>query len=209
MGLIRFFGQEKAIVVGHDWGGAVGWVLAAKHPEATERLIVCSIPHLGVFREMAGQGFVEHYTALQHLFYILFFRTPDVPERFFSKDSHAFFDAYGLINADCFSPEVIAEYKKAIGKPGALTAGLNYYRANLPPEVLVGEVPLLEETVACPTLFMYGENEPLVTPSVLEWTREFVNGPFTVRHIPHCGHCVQQEAPELVNQYILEFLADL
>jgi hypothetical protein len=84
---------------------------------------------------MASQGFVEHYTALQRLFYIFFFRTPDVPERFFSKDNYALFDAYRLINPNRFTAEVIAEYKKAIGKPGALTAGLNYYRANLPPEV--------------------------------------------------------------------------
>jgi pimeloyl-ACP methyl ester carboxylesterase len=209
MGLIRFFGQEKAIIVGHDWGGAVAWVFAAKHPEATERLIVCSIPHLGVFQKMASQGFVEHYTALQRLFYIFFFRTPEVPERFFSKENYAFFDAYRLINPNRFTAEVIAEYKKAIGKPGALSAGLNYYRANLPPEVLVGEVPLLEEKVTRPTLFIYGEKEQVVSRSVAEWTREFVEAPFTFRPIPKCGHCVQQEEAELVSQYILEFLTDL
>ncbi|HJY82420.1 MAG TPA: alpha/beta hydrolase [Candidatus Binatia bacterium] len=208
-GLLHCFGQQKAIIVGHDWGAAVAWTFAAKHPEATERLIVCSIPHLGVFRKMAGQSFVEHYPALQRLFYIFFFRVPEVPERFFSKDNYAFFDAYRLINPNRFTPEVIAEYKKAIGKPGALTAGLNYYRANLPAEVLVGEVPLLEEKVTRPTLFMYGENEQFVSRSVAEWTREFVEAPFTFRPIPQCGHCVQQEEPEVVNQAIMEFLADL
>jgi pimeloyl-ACP methyl ester carboxylesterase len=209
MGLLRFFSQEKAIIVGHDWGGAVAWAFAAKHPEAAERLIACSIPHLGVFRKMAGQGFVEHYTALQRLFYIFFFRIPDVPERFFSKDSYAFFDAYRRINPNCFTSEAITEYRKAIGKPGALTAGLNYYRANLPPEVLVGEVSLLQEKVTCPTLFIYRENEQVVSQSMAEWTSEFVDAPFTFRLIPKRGHCVQQEEPELVNQYILEFLADL
>ena len=209
LGLIRFFGQEQAIIVGHDWGGAIAWTFATKHPEVTERLIVCSIPHLGVFRKMANQSFAEHYPALQRLFYIFFFRTLEVPERFFSKDNYAFFDAYGLSNPKCFTPEVIAEYKKALGKPGALTAGLNYYRANLPPEVLVGEEPLLEEKVTRPTLFIYGENEQVVSRSVAEWTREFVNAPFTFRPIPQCGHCVQQEEPELVNQSISAFLADL
>ncbi len=75
--------------------------------------------------------------------------------------------------------------------------------------MLVGEVSLLEEKVTCPTLFIYGENEPVVSQSVAEWTSEFVDAPFTFRLIPKCGHCVQQEKPELVNQYILEFLADL
>ena len=87
--------------------------------------------------------------------------------------------------------------------------GHHYHRATVPAEVLVGEVPLLEEKVTRPTLFLYGENKQLGGRTVAEWTREFVDTPFTFHFIPQCGHCVQQEGPELVNQYIMEFLADL
>src|SRR5713226_3289500 len=124
LGLVRCFGEQKAILVGHDWGGAVAWTFAATYPEVTERLI-SFVPHLGVLQKVAQQGFVEHYTALQSLFYVFFFRVPDVPERFFSKDDYSFFEAYRRINPACFTDEAIAEYRKAIAKPGALTAGLN------------------------------------------------------------------------------------
>src|SRR5262249_19743189 len=133
----------------------------------------------------------------------------EVPERFFRQYNYAFIDDLRLSNPDCFTAEDIAEYKQAIAKPGALTAGLNYYRALLPPEVLVGEVPLLERKVSCPTLLIVGENSPIASPSAAEWSREFVEAPFTLRLVPKAGHWVQNEQPELVNQHMLEFLADL
>src|SRR5207247_7102105 len=115
---------------------------------------------------------------------------PDVPERYFSRDNYAFFDVYSMINPDRFTPEAIAEYKKAIGKPGALTAGLNYYRAIFRPEVLVGEVPLLTEKVTRPTLLIWGENEQVGTLDAAKATAEFVDAPFSLRLIPNCGHWV-------------------
>jgi len=143
------------------------------------------------------------------MYYVFFLLVPEVPERFFRKYNYAFLDDFRLLNAERFTAEDIAEYKQAIAKPGALTAGLNYYRALLPPEVLVGEVSLLTEKVSCPTLLIVGENSPTASPSAAEWSREFVEAPFTLRLVPNAGHWVQNEQPELVNQYILEFLADL
>jgi pimeloyl-ACP methyl ester carboxylesterase len=208
-GLLRFFQQEKAVLVGHDWGAIVAWAFATTHPEATTRLISCNGAHPGMFQRLQGLSHADCWPILQRLFYIFFFHAPEVPERYFSRDSYAFFDVYSQINPNRFTPEAIAEYKRAIGKPGALRGGLNYYRAILRPEVLVGEVPLLAGKVTRPTMLIWGENEHVGTLDAAKATREFVDAPFTLRLIPDCGHWVQQEAPELVNQYILEFLADL
>jgi len=208
-GLLRFFGQEKAILVGHDAGAIAAWAFAATYPEATMRLISCANAHPGVLQKVAGQGYAAHAATLQRLYYIFFLLVPEVPERFFRQYDYAFIENLRLSNPNGFTVEEIAEYKQAIAKPGALTAGLNYYRALLPPEVLVGEVPLLKEKVTCPTLLIVGENSPIASPSAAEWSREFVEAPFTLRLVPNAGHWVQNEQPELVNQHMLEFLADL
>ena len=57
MGLIRAFGEDKAIVVGHDWGGGVAWTFAADFPQATERLIVLNCPHPGAFQQQIRSNF--------------------------------------------------------------------------------------------------------------------------------------------------------
>ncbi|MBI3800072.1 MAG: alpha/beta hydrolase [Deltaproteobacteria bacterium] len=208
-GLLRFFGQEKVIVVGHDAGAFAAWAFAATYPEATERLIACANGHPGVLQKFASQGYAEHAAALRRMFYIFFHLVPEVPERFYRKYNYAFFDDWRRNHPERFTAEDIAEYKKALAKPGALTAGLNYYRALLPPEVLVGEVPLLSEKVRCPTLLIVGENSHIASPAATEWSREFVEAPFTLRVVPKAGHWVQLEQPELVNQHLLEFLADV
>ncbi len=210
-GLLRYFGQEKAIVAGHDAGALVAWAFAATHPDATMRLISCANPHPGVFQKVAERGYAEHSATLRSMSYIFFYHVRDVPERFLRKYDYAFLDDLRRINPDSVTAEDVAEYKRAIAKPGALTACLNYYRALLPPEAIVGEIPVLTGKVRCPTLLIVGEDSPFGSPVVerWSWSREFVDGPFTLRLVPKAGHWVQIDQPEPVTHYMLEFLADL
>ena len=210
-GLLRYFGHESAIVVGHDAGAFVAWAFAATYPEASVRLISCANAHPGVLHKLADQGYTTHAAALRNMYYIFFLQVPEVAERFLRKYDYAFLDDLRRLNPDRVTAEDIAEYKRALAKPGALTACLNYYRALLPPEVVVGEVPLLTEKVRCPTLLIVGEDSPFGGPAAAQWgwSSEFVEGPFTLRLVPKTGHWVQIEQPELVTQHMLEFLADL
>jgi pimeloyl-ACP methyl ester carboxylesterase len=75
-GLLRFFGREKAILVGHDAGAFVAWAFAATYPEATGRLISCANAHPGVLHKFAGQGYAEHAAALRRMYYIFFHLVP-------------------------------------------------------------------------------------------------------------------------------------
>jgi len=160
-GRLEFFGEANAIIVGHDAGAVVAWAFAARYPEATLRLISCANPRPGVLQKVATLGFAEHGAALQSMFYIFFYHVPEVPERFARKYDYAFLEQLRRFNPDQVTVEDIAEYKRAIAKPGAFTACTNYYKALLPPDVIVGEVPCLTERVPCPTLLIVGEDSPL------------------------------------------------
>ncbi len=209
LGLVRFFGEERAVVVGHDWGGVVAWAFALMYPGATERLVVCNAPHVGAFQRLSP---AERLRQLQMSWYIFFFQLPEVPERFIRQGDFAFVDfAFQTVKPGGFTAEDLAEYKKALAKPGALAAAINYYRANIRPELLVGlENPPVEALkVTRPTLLLWGEEDLALSKALAERTGEFVSAPYTYRPISGCGHWVQNEEPELVNRYMLEFLADL
>jgi epoxide hydrolase 4 len=210
-GLLDYFGEKRAIVAGHDVGAVVAWAFAATHPDATIRLISCANSHPGVLQKLADMGYAEHSAAVRTMFYIFFYHVHEVPERYLRRYDYAFLDDLRRINPDRVTTEDVAEYKRAIAKPGALTACLNYYRALLPPEVIVGEVPLLTGKARCPTLLIVGEDSPFGSPAAerWSWSSEFVDGPFTLRLVPKAGHWVQIDQPELVTQYMCEFLADL
>ncbi|MHA1210421.1 MAG: alpha/beta fold hydrolase [Candidatus Freyarchaeota archaeon] len=84
MGLIKAFGEEKAIIVGHDWGAIVAWAFAMAHPEATERLIIMNVPHPAVWQEKAK--YIPEQ--LQKSWYIFFFQLERVPESYFSRNNY-------------------------------------------------------------------------------------------------------------------------
>jgi pimeloyl-ACP methyl ester carboxylesterase len=212
-GLLRALGHERAVVVGHDWGGIVAWAFAMVHPEATERLIVCNAPHVGAFAKLTP---VEHARQLQMSWYIFMFQLPEVPERFLAANDFAFLDlAFATAKPGRIGADDIARYKKAIAKPGALTATINYYRANIRPEMLLGlEDPAAGAAgalpkVTRPTLLIWGEEDAFLGKALAEHTAEFVDAPYTARFIPQCGHWVQNEEPDLVTGYMLDFLSDL
>jgi pimeloyl-ACP methyl ester carboxylesterase len=210
-GLLGHFGQKRAIVVGHDAGAFIAWAFAATHPDATLRLISCANPHPGVLQKVANHGYTEHSASVQSMSYIFFYHVRDVPERYLRRYDYAFLDDLRRINPDRVTAEDIVEYKRAIAKPGALTACLNYYRALLPPEVIVGEIPVLTGKVRCSTLLIVGEDSPFGSPAAerWSWSREFVDAPFSLRLVPKAGHWVQIDQPELVTQFMCEFLKHL
>lgn len=204
LGIIRHFGEKKANVIGHDWGGVVSWALAINHPEAVERLVVMSAPHPAVWQEKAKLSVKQ----LQKSWYIFFFQLPEIPEKFLSKNNYMFLRETlraTPVNKDAFSDEDLDEYVKAWSQPGALTAMINYYRANIKPEVFMEDVKLNLPKVKVPTLLLWGEEDFALTRDVSEGTEEYINAPYTVKYLP-CGHWVQNEMPKTVNKHLLEFL---
>ena len=136
---------------------------------------------------------------------MFFFQLPVIPETLLSLNNYAFLRrAFEGVLEDA----EIDKYVEAISKPGALTGGINYYRANVSEEFFLGALghPTEVPRITAPTLVIWGEDDAYLGRELTEGVEAYIDAPYTLRFIPECSHWVQQQQPELVNQYILEFL---
>ncbi len=198
MGLIRSLGEQKAVIVGHDWGGIVAWRFAMDYPEATEKLIVCNAPHPARMREALGAP-----SQLRKSWYMFFFQLPWLPEAMVQRNPDLFLERVmrgAAVSQEAISDADLRVYAQALRQPGALTAAINYYRAVLRWGWRLPNLP-----ITAPTLLIWGENDPVLGEELVYGTGRFVPN-LRVHFIPRCGHWVQQEASEEVQPIMLNFL---
>ena len=204
-GLIRALGHESAHVVGHDWGGSLAWGLAGNAPGAVRSLAILNAPQGPVSarlrREDAGQRAKS--------WYMLLFQFPGVAEAWLSDDDFANLRGFVFDTAPpaAFPPEERQVYVDALRRDGALTAALNWYRANMPPSSWLRDPPDPPE-ITVPTLIIWGEGDAYMGTELLERTAATVTGPLRVERLPGVSHWVQQEVPDRVNELLLGFLAE-
>lgn len=199
-GVIKGLGYQSCTLVGHDWGGAIAWSFAYNYPELLERLIVLNIPHPAKFAE----GLKTPQQLLKS-WYIFFFQIPWLPELLIQSGDYQFIsDAFTkmAVNPSVFTPKDLEAYKDAVAKRGALTGMLNYYR-NIFQSLGQGQS---WEILKIRTLMIWGEQDTALGKELTYGTQEYVQD-LTIRYISDSSHWVQQEQPDLVNQYIREFLA--
>ncbi len=227
-GLAHAFGEREAVIVGHDWGGAVAWTFAMERPELTRRLVVMNCPHPAIF----SQHLRGNPQQLRRSWYMFFFQIPWLPEKLLGMN-HAWAIGNAIrqsaVRQDAISDDDLERLRDAASRPGALHAALNYYRAifrgpqargGWPPwlrRFVYGDRPLegirtaLEDwpKIAAPTLLVWGEADIALGKELTLGMEPLFTGPFDVKYIPLCGHWVQQEQAEVVNGYLLDFLGDL
>jgi pimeloyl-ACP methyl ester carboxylesterase len=201
LGLIRATGHERAALAGHDWGGGIAWAAAMRHPAAVERLVVLNAPHPAAFaRELRTAS------QLRRSWYVFFFQLPWLPEWLFRRRDFA---ALGrTLRRDparpgAFTEEDVRLYKEALARPGALTAAINYYRALFRDGTrwVGGRVPRIE----APTLLIWGERDRYLGLRLTEGLERWVPN-VRVERLPDASHWVQCDAPERVNELMVEFL---
>ena len=204
VGLIRYFGADKAAIVAHDWGAGVAWALAQRHPELVSKLVAMQVPPPSAWR--------ANFTLrqLRKSWYMFFFQLPSLPERWASANDFARIERMyqaTSVRREAFTDEDIEIYKEALRQPGALTAGLNYYRANVFKSLFRGgiETPA-DGRIKVPTLFIYGEQDMAIIPDTVRGLDRFIDAPYRELRIPNSGHWVQNEAIAEVNSALLEFL---
>ena len=206
--LAEHLGHKKFILVAHDWGAGVAWPFAIRHSDYLEKLIIINGVHPVTFtRELRNNP--EQQKASQ---YILVYRTPEA-EDILSRNNYAILVSSLLedgLKQGYFTEEDRKAYIEAWSQPGALSGGLNYYRAaslgsftGESDDVLSADPSLF--TVTVPTLVIWGEKDKWRGAGSLEGLEKYVPN-LTVKRVPDGSHWVIHEKPALVNAYIREFI---
>jgi pimeloyl-ACP methyl ester carboxylesterase len=190
LSVIRAQNRDKAIVVAHDWGGAIAWQIAFHAPQAVEKLIIINLPHpRGLARELATNPAQQ--------------KASEYAREFQKPDSHERLSAEKLVSW-VNDPAARAKYLEAM-KRSDFDAMMNYYRRNYPRP---GAAPASDSPVIkpqCPVLQIHGLKDWALLPGALAGTWEWVDD-YTLVTIPEAGHFAQQDAPDKVNRAILSWL---
>lgn len=205
VGLIEALGHERAAVVGHDWGGALAWFTAMGYPQRVERLAVLNCPHPALF----AHALRANPRQRRRSWYMAFFQLPFLPEAMLSANNYAAVDQLfrgAERRPGTFSDEDLAEYKRVLSQPGALTAALNYYRSG--GRAILGVARGEAPQIAAPTLLIWGEDDIALGKELTVGTERYAPN-LSLRFVPNCSHWVQHEAAAEVNAHLLEFLGPL
>jgi pimeloyl-ACP methyl ester carboxylesterase len=207
VGLIGVLGRERAVVIGHDWGGMVAWGLALMRPEVVERLCVMNCPHPAKFLANVR----SNPRQMMRSWYMAFFQIPFLPDALLRMNGAALVARTirsTAFNKAAFSDEDLAYFRRAFTNPYSATAAINYYRALRRRDFLrqPRSDHWLGRKIAAPTLLIWGEHDVALGKELTYDMEGLFAGPFEVKYIPDSGHWVQQEKPELVNEYLAGFL---
>jgi epoxide hydrolase 4 len=188
--VIRHLGESRAIVVGHDWGGAIAWGIAMARPDLVERLIVLNLPHpRGIRRELTNNPAQQ--------------KNSQYARNFQQPGSHEKLNAEALAGW-VKDPAARVKYVEAFRR-SSFDGMMNYYRRNYPRE------PYTEDTspvvkVTTPVLLIHGLDDWALLSPMLNSTWDWIGKDLTLVTIPGAGHFVQQDAADLVSRTMVAWL---
>lgn len=184
---------ERAVIVGHDWGGSVAWNVAMRRPDVAELLIICNLPHpAGFAREVATNPQQKKNSE-----YAFNFQQPG---------------AHKAISVERLTqwvtdPAARQRYLDAF-KQSDVEAMLNYYKANYPkPDAPPPPRDFTVPKVKVPVLMFHGLQDEALLPGALDGTWQWVEKDLTIMTIPGASHFVQQDAPDMVGNTMVDWLS--
>lgn len=187
-------GESSAVVVGHDWGGAVAWNVAMTRPDLVRYLVILNLPHpKGIGREIATNP--AQRTNSEYAF------------RFQQPDAHKSLTAEGL--AAWVTDAAARERYVDAFRRSSFEGMLNYYKANYPRPPVDGAPPPAAPAmpnVRVPVLMFHGLDDQALLPGALSGTWDWVDADLSLVTIPGAGHFVQQDASALVSGTLRNWL---
>jgi pimeloyl-ACP methyl ester carboxylesterase len=194
MAIADSLGINKFHLVCHDWGSAVGWQIAANYPERLYSFTSMSIPHLEAF----SRAYREDSLQFKASGYMRDFQTKKIPEFMLAKNN------YEILRSIWSEHEEgeVNSYINILSQKNALTAAVNWYRANFS---IISEGTDLG-MITVPVLFMWGKNDDAIARSGVEWTRDYVTGYYRFVEL-NSTHWLIQDSYERVQNEITSHLA--
>ncbi len=232
VGLLDDVGAQRAVWIGHDWGGPVVWSAAQLHPERVAGVVGLSVPPVPRPQVAPTEAFGKIFG--ENFFYMLYFQQPGVADAELGSDtartmrrmmgslSPADRDSAVRMTApgpagfierlaepatrpDWISADELDHYIAEFTRTG-FTGGINWYR-NLDRNWMLTE-SVADTKVVMPALFVAGGADPVLMmspPNMDEWVTDLRGSVI----LDGAGHWVQQERPDEVNAALLDFLADV
>jgi pimeloyl-ACP methyl ester carboxylesterase len=187
IGLLDALEIDKVILVGHDWGGLIGWQIAALSPQRVERFVAMSTGHPSA---IARAGILQHL----RMTYVLGFILPGIAEHTLRAGD------WFLMRQFTAEPGQVENWKRDLSAPGRLTAALNYYRANLNLSF-----PHSYPRVRVPVMGLWSDRDPALGERQMRDSAHYVDGEFRFERIRNADHWLQLTAHERVNALLLDF----
>jgi pimeloyl-ACP methyl ester carboxylesterase len=184
---------ERAHVVGHDWGAGLAWALAAYVPARVESLVAMSVGHPNTLRRPSIEQREKGW-------YQLLFQFTGVAEALIRRDD------WELFRELLGDAQDRGRYIADLSRPGALTAALNWYRANATPEQELRRMRPFP-AVDVPAMGIWSSGDAYLTEEGMLGSGDHVTGPWRYERIEDAGHWLPLDAPARVNNLLLDFVS--
>jgi pimeloyl-ACP methyl ester carboxylesterase len=200
-GLMEGLGHERCHLAGHDWGSLLGWSVVSHRPERVITWSALSVGHPQAFADTIAQDEDQRRRSS----YITLFLQTGHAEEVLAAENHRRLREFYRIGPGAVPDDQIEKFVKAMARPGRLTAGLNYYRANLG-RPAQQEFPPAPNPIATPTQLVWGDQDPALGPGPAHLTERYVAGEYRLEVLQGAGHWLQFERPDDVNRLLLEWV---
>ncbi|MDH4394529.1 MAG: alpha/beta hydrolase [Limnobacter sp.] len=187
IGLLDAVKAKKVLMAGHDWGSVLGWFVALRHPDRVKAYVAMSVGHPTCYATGGMQQKIKGW-------YTVFFQLRGLAERVLTMNNFAYFDKF----TKC--PIEMPDWRKSLSRPGRLTAGLNWYRANM---AMI--LPRNHGSVQMPVMGMYSTGDVALIEEQMSRSGDYCSAGWRYERLEGVGHWMTSEAPDKVNSLLVNY----